>query len=106
MLGGLLRERGRASARRGRGAGQPEKAALRRLTRRACERTSPPAGCRFRTDPGRGGRCGRNSKRDGRAAVAIRLGIRETTVRSHLSAIFDKLDIHRRAELMRIVAER
>ena len=41
---------------------------------------------------------------DGRAAAAHRLGIRETTVRSHLSAIFDKLGIHRQAELVRLVA--
>jgi DNA-binding CsgD family transcriptional regulator len=41
---------------------------------------------------------------DGRAAAAARLGIRETTVRSHLTAIFDKLDIHRQAELARLVA--
>jgi len=45
------------------------------------------------------------AKGDGRAAVAVRLGIRETTVRSHLSAVFDKLGIHRQAELARIVAE-
>lgn len=44
------------------------------------------------------------AKGDGRAAVAARLGISETTVRSHLSAIFDKLGIHRQAELTRIVA--
>ena len=41
---------------------------------------------------------------DGRAAAAVRLGIRETTVRSHLTAIFEKLDIHRQAELARLVA--
>lgn len=41
---------------------------------------------------------------DGRAAAAARLGIRETTVRSHLTAIFEKLDIHRQAELARLVA--
>jgi DNA-binding CsgD family transcriptional regulator len=45
------------------------------------------------------------AKGDGRAAVAARLGIRETTVRSHLSAIFDKLDIHRQAELARLVSD-
>ena len=44
------------------------------------------------------------AKGDGRAAVAARLGIRETTVRSHLSAIFDKLGIHRQAELTRLIA--
>lgn len=42
---------------------------------------------------------------DGRAAVATRLGIKESTVRSHLSAIFDKLGIHRQAELTRLVAD-
>jgi DNA-binding CsgD family transcriptional regulator len=45
------------------------------------------------------------SKGDGRGAVARRLGISEATVRSHLSTIFDKLGIHRQAELTRIVAE-
>lgn len=45
------------------------------------------------------------AKGDGRAAVAARLGIRETTVRSHLSSIFDKLGIHRQAELARIAAD-
>jgi DNA-binding CsgD family transcriptional regulator len=44
------------------------------------------------------------AKGDGRAAVAARLGIRETTVRSHLSAIFDKLGIHRQAELAHLVS--
>lgn len=42
---------------------------------------------------------------DGRKAAARRLNIRETTVRSHLSAIFEKLDIHRQAELAHIVAD-
>jgi DNA-binding CsgD family transcriptional regulator len=46
------------------------------------------------------------SKGDGRAAVASRLGIRETTVRSHLSTIFDKLGLHRQAELTRLVTGR
>ena len=41
---------------------------------------------------------------DGRAAVAERLGIRETTVRSHLTAIFDKLGVHRQSELVNLVA--
>jgi len=44
------------------------------------------------------------AKGDGRSAVAARLGIRETTVRSHLSAIFGKLGIHRQAELTRLVS--
>ena len=43
------------------------------------------------------------AKGDGRAAVAKRLGIRETTVRSHLSAIFDKTGVRRQAELVRLV---
>lgn len=41
---------------------------------------------------------------DGRDAAAQRLGLRPATVRSHLTAIFDKLAIHRQAELARIVA--
>lgn len=41
---------------------------------------------------------------EGRAAAAARLGIRETTVRSHLSAIFDKIGIRRQAELARLIA--
>ena len=44
------------------------------------------------------------AKGEGRAAAAARLGIRETTVRSHLSAIFDKLGIHRQAELARLIS--
>ena len=44
------------------------------------------------------------AKGDGRAAAAARLQIRETTVRSHLSAIFEKLGIHRQAQLTRLVA--
>ena len=44
------------------------------------------------------------SRGDGRAAAAARLGIREPTVRSHLSSIFDKMGIHRQAELARLVA--
>jgi DNA-binding CsgD family transcriptional regulator len=41
---------------------------------------------------------------DGRAAAAARLGVRETTIRSHLEAIFDKVGVHRQAELARLVA--
>lgn len=41
---------------------------------------------------------------DGRSAVARRLGIRESTVRTHLTAIFEKMGIHRQAELVRILA--
>ena len=42
---------------------------------------------------------------DGRAAAAGRLGIKETTVRSHLTAIFAKLGLNRQAELARLVAK-
>lgn len=42
---------------------------------------------------------------DGRSAVAQRLKIRETTVRSHLTAIFEKMGIHRQAELVRLVGD-
>lgn len=40
---------------------------------------------------------------DGRAAAGARLGIRETTVRSHLTTIFDKVGVHRQAELAQLV---
>ena len=43
---------------------------------------------------------------DGRAAAAHRLGIRETTVRSHLTAIFDKIGVRRQAELVRLLTDR
>lgn len=43
-------------------------------------------------------------KGDGRAAVARRLGISESTVRSHLSVIFEKIGIHRQSELIELVA--
>lgn len=39
-------------------------------------------------------------KGDGRRATAQRLGISETTVRSHLSVIFQKTGVHRQAELI------
>lgn len=41
---------------------------------------------------------------DGRQAVADRLGIKVTTVRSHLESVFSKMGIHRQAELAKIVA--
>jgi DNA-binding CsgD family transcriptional regulator len=44
------------------------------------------------------------AKGDGRAAAAARLGLRDSTVRTHLMAIFDKLAVHRQAELARLVA--
>lgn len=43
------------------------------------------------------------AKGDGRAAAAARLGIRDNTVRTHLSAIFLKLDINRQAQLVRLI---
>lgn len=42
------------------------------------------------------------AKGDGRAAAAARLGISQNTVRTHLSAIFHKLDINRQAQLVRL----
>jgi DNA-binding CsgD family transcriptional regulator len=42
---------------------------------------------------------------DGRAAAAARLGISQNTVRTHLSAIFHKLDINRQAQLVRLIDE-
>lgn len=43
------------------------------------------------------------AKGDGRAAAAGRLGLREATVRTHLSAIFLKLDINRQGQLVRLI---
>jgi DNA-binding CsgD family transcriptional regulator len=43
------------------------------------------------------------AKGDGREAAAKRLGLSQNTVRTHLSAIFDKLGIHRQAQLTRLV---
>ncbi|HEV2568467.1 helix-turn-helix transcriptional regulator [Sphingomonas sp.] len=43
------------------------------------------------------------AKGDSRAAMAARLGVRETTVRAHLTAIFGKTGVRRRAELVRLV---
>ena len=76
--------------------GAPEVAARERAGRLAADFGLTPAEAAVAVEAAKG---------DGRAAVAARLGIRETTVRSHLSAIFDKLGIHRQAELTRIVAE-
>lgn len=42
---------------------------------------------------------------DGRGAVAARLGIKPTTVRSHLENVFSKMNVHRQAELAKIVAK-
>ncbi|MBD2841522.1 helix-turn-helix transcriptional regulator [Erythrobacter rubeus] len=42
-------------------------------------------------------------KGDGRAATAQRLEISESTVRSHLSVIFEKIGIHRQSELIRLL---
>ena len=42
---------------------------------------------------------------DGRAAVAARLNIHESTVRSHLSAVFNKTGVHRQAELAVLVGQ-
>lgn len=43
------------------------------------------------------------AKGDGRAAAAARLGIRDNTVRTHLSSIFLKLNINRQAQLVRLI---
>jgi DNA-binding CsgD family transcriptional regulator/PAS domain-containing protein len=40
---------------------------------------------------------------DGRGAVAARLGISMTTVRTHLSSIFEKTGVRRQAELVRLL---
>ena len=45
------------------------------------------------------------AKGNGRAAAAARLGIRENTVRTHLSSVFLKLDINRQAQLVRLIDE-
>jgi len=43
------------------------------------------------------------AKGDGRAAVAKRLGIRESTVRTHLSAIFGKTGLNRQTQLVLLI---
>ncbi|TIS85634.1 helix-turn-helix transcriptional regulator [Mesorhizobium sp.] len=43
------------------------------------------------------------SKGDGRSAAAARLGIAATTVRAHLSRIFEKTGVRRQAELVRLL---
>lgn len=45
------------------------------------------------------------AKGDGRAGAAARLGISENTVRTHLSAIFQKVGISRQAQLVHLVNE-
>jgi len=72
----------------------PEDAACERASRLVADHGLTPAEAAVAVETAKG---------DGRAAVAARLGIRETTVRCHLSTIFDKLGIHRQAELTRIV---
>jgi DNA-binding CsgD family transcriptional regulator len=42
---------------------------------------------------------------DGRRAAAGRRGISEATARTHLSRIFEKMDISRQAELVRVIGE-
>ncbi len=42
---------------------------------------------------------------DGRAAVAARLKIHQSTVRSHLTAVFNKTGVHRQAELAVLVSQ-
>lgn len=44
-------------------------------------------------------------KGDGRDASAARLGISATTVRAHLSHIFEKTGVHRQAELVRLLMQ-
>jgi len=41
----------------------------------------------------------------GRAAAAARLGLSEATVRTHLMRIFEKIGVHRQAQLVRVVSE-
>ncbi|MBR0914660.1 hypothetical protein JQ589_32615 [Bradyrhizobium japonicum] len=44
-------------------------------------------------------------KGDGREAAVARLGIAATTVRAHLSRIFEKTGVCRQAELVRLLME-
>jgi DNA-binding CsgD family transcriptional regulator len=44
-------------------------------------------------------------KGDGRQAAAARLGIAATTVRAHLSHIFEKTGVRRQAELVRLLMQ-
>jgi DNA-binding CsgD family transcriptional regulator len=74
----------------------PEEADRERAARLADDHGLTPAEAAVAIETARG---------DGRLGVATRLGISESTVRSHLSAIFDKLGIHRQAELTRLVMD-
>ena len=73
----------------------PDEAAREKLARLASEHGLTPAEAAVALEAENG---------DGRAAIAKRLGIQETTVRSHLSAIFDKTGVRRQAELVRLVS--
>jgi DNA-binding CsgD family transcriptional regulator len=75
----------------------PEDAARERLARLASEHGLTPAEAAVALEAAKG---------DGRGAVAKRLGIRETTVRSHLSAIYDKTGVRRQAGLVWLVEGR
>ena len=44
-------------------------------------------------------------KGDGRRAAARRLGLSDTTAKSHLERIFDKTGTHRQAELVRVLLD-
>jgi DNA-binding CsgD family transcriptional regulator len=44
-------------------------------------------------------------KGDGRNAAAARLSVTPGTVRIHLQRVFEKMGVHRQAELVRLLAE-
>jgi DNA-binding CsgD family transcriptional regulator len=61
--------------------------------------------CRFGFTEAESGVAMEILKGDGRRAAACRLGISETTAKSHLGSIFEKTGTHRQAELVRLLLD-
>jgi DNA-binding CsgD family transcriptional regulator len=61
--------------------------------------------CRFGLSEAESGVAIEILKGDGRLAAARRLGISDTTVKTHLSNIFEKTGTHRQAELVRLLLD-
>jgi DNA-binding CsgD family transcriptional regulator len=72
------------------------------VARAACDTLAQ----RYRLTPAEAAVAVEVARGDGRAAAARRLGVRPTTVRAHLSAIFAKTGVSRQAELAALFAER